>query len=343
MNHGCPNVEQASKRRVEIDYVKGFAIIMLICSHCIAKENVAKTWISAFNMPIFFIICGCLKRKSESYSLNMDNVKRYLIKRSRQLLIPYLVFGVLMICFYQVLKYLSGQELTVVEQFYKLVTFQGIDSMWFIPCYFIAEFAFAFFWLNSEDKYKLIIIASGIALVVFINALVMPQTWFSRIILKAFIGLIFICIGYIIEQHNLINICKGIPGVILFLLASLSSLKNGFIGIGALELKHVGLFYMNATIISICLLSIFQSIVQMENTEKKILKEFGQKSIVVLCTNNLFIEIIRLLDYKITGNFLINHGMAGNIVFALIIISIEWFMIMISRSKVGVLFGFNNR
>lgn len=256
---------------------------------------------------------------------------------------PYFVFGILMIGFYQTLNILSGQELTFNEQFFKPITFQGIDSMWFILCYFIAEFAFIFFLLNMADKYKKITIIGGVILVVIFNAVGMSQSWLLRIILKVFIGLIFICIGYEIEQYNLIGICKSIPRIVLFLIASLSSVGNGFIGIGALELKNVGLFYINAVILSICFLSIFQSIAQMENTEKKKLKEFGQKSIVVLCTNNLFIEIIRLLDYKITGNFLINHGMVGNIIFALMIISIEYFMIVISRSKVGVLFGFNNR
>lgn len=48
MNHVKNSMKQASKRRVELDYIKGFAIIMLIFSHCISEENLIKTWIFLF-------------------------------------------------------------------------------------------------------------------------------------------------------------------------------------------------------------------------------------------------------------------------------------------------------
>jgi len=53
-----------SIRYTWIDNLKGFAIIMMILSHCIPGESVIKTWISSFNMPLFFIIGGYLRGKN---------------------------------------------------------------------------------------------------------------------------------------------------------------------------------------------------------------------------------------------------------------------------------------
>lgn len=47
-------------RIASIDYTKGFAIIMLLLSHCITENGYLKTWIFAWHMPIFFVICGIL-------------------------------------------------------------------------------------------------------------------------------------------------------------------------------------------------------------------------------------------------------------------------------------------
>ena len=67
---------------------------------------------------------------------------------------------------------------------------------------------------------------------------------------------------------------------------------------------------------------------------------FGQNSIVILCTNNLIIEVCRLLDYKIFGNILISWGLYGNIIFTIILIAIEIpIIILTKKTKLSILFG----
>lgn len=42
-----------------IDYVKGIAILLLVVSHCLSG-GFLRSWITSFDMPVFFIICGIL-------------------------------------------------------------------------------------------------------------------------------------------------------------------------------------------------------------------------------------------------------------------------------------------
>jgi len=71
----------------------------------------------------------------------------------------------------------------------------------------------------------------------------------------------------------------------------------------------------------------------------ELLKCFGENTIVVVCTNNLIIECIRLLDYKLFDNFLVNKGIIGSIIFSIIMIVIEYTLIKISKSRFSILFG----
>ncbi len=79
-------------------------------------------------------------------------------------------------------------------------------------------------------------------------------------------------------------------------------------GISALEFQNVFLFYLIAIVESISLLAIFTQINRLCQRRLRLLELFGRNTIVVVCTNNLFIEIVRLLDHKITGDILLQWG-----------------------------------
>lgn len=114
---------------------------------------------------------------------------------------------------------------------------------------------------------------------------------------------------------------------------------NGAVGIGSLRFNSVLLFYSNAIITSIAILSIFKYAEQ-KTLHLKWLSMFGKESIVILCTNNLLIETIRLLDYKITGNFLLNYGLLGCLVFTGILAILEYGIIRMTRQRfIRLLFG----
>ncbi len=183
-------------RRADLDMVKGFAILIMLLFHCMT-ENYLKTWISSFNMPIFFVICGIIHAAKEN---QVEKFKKILCKRCRSLMLPYLVWGLVLIGFFQLLNVAAGNKLTIAQQLFRLVTLQGIESMWFLSCYMIAELLFACLYM------RLPLVGRGIGLAVMVLGLFaitlmgMPKLWILRLLIKIVVGLSFIYIGYAIER-----------------------------------------------------------------------------------------------------------------------------------------------
>ena len=65
----------------------------------------------------------------------------------------------------------------------------------------------------------------------------------------------------------------------------------------------------------------------------------GKNTLIVVCTNNLLIEIVRLLDYKITGDFFLKNGIVGSFIMAVVIAALEIPFIFVSDRKARILFG----
>ena len=131
------------KARVNyIDYVKGFGILLLLLYHSMnTGTNYVGEWITSFNMPIFFIICGFLlyfRFGNDFFNINIVKVFK---RRVWQLIVPYFVFCFLLMFMHVILHFLDGgtEAGMFKEYLFRIFSLQGIDSLWFIPCYFMAE------------------------------------------------------------------------------------------------------------------------------------------------------------------------------------------------------------
>ena len=187
-----------------IDYVKVFGLILLLLSHSMdTTTNYIGEWVTSFNMPIFFIICGFLLRLRFGNDLVHVNIVAVLKRRLWQLAIPYFVFCFLLVFMYIVLSYLSGGgEYTgsiFKESMFKIFSLQGIDFLWFIPCYFIVELLFLA--ILKYAKYP-VCINLIICLVVVLGTILFGQEemqWYYMMLLKIGLGLFFIISGYYIS------------------------------------------------------------------------------------------------------------------------------------------------
>lgn len=315
-----------TKRRKGLDYAKGIGIILLIFTHCFSGyDNPLKNWITSFNMPLFFIICGviiCMK-----YELNIidNSFINYFKKRFQQLIVPYLFFGIVLITFFQILHFIGGEPYNLTMLLFKLLTFQGIESMWFIPIYLISEFLFIFCFLKI-DKYpralSFFVLINGIIL---INLYGIAKSELVEKLILIVLSLIFIYVGYLLEKFNIVERIPHLIAILLFILSTVLAIKNGFIGMASLELGNILFTLFNATILNICLIKFCNYLGRLIDLSKLML--IGKNSIVILCTNNLIVEIIRLIDYKLTSNFLLRSGLIGAIIFSLIVIIIEYMVI----------------
>ena len=221
---------------------------------------------------------------------------------------------------------------------FSLFSFQGIESMWFLPVYFFGELIFVYWFYDLNDKNKIMSFIISIAFVVCASFYGFPSFWLFRSLFRILIGFVFICFGYFIGKYRIIqnvSIKSGILGIIIF---SFLAIFNGFVGIGSLELQNVFLFFINGMALSFLIIWVC---LQLEKNcfNLNVLNEFGKNTIVIVCTNNLFIEIIRLLDYKLTGNFLLNMGMFGSVLFFVILSFLEYLVIKVTKGKLSFLFG----
>ena len=92
-----------------------------------------------------------------------------------------------------------------------------------------------------------------------------------------------------------------------------------------MSVNHLGnpiIYYFTASSITISILFFMH---KLENKSLKImdiLTIFGKNSIVLLVTNNLIIEMLRLIDYKILGNLFMKSRICGSATLTLLILDI---------------------
>lgn len=325
------------KRVIAIDSAKGIAILMLLLSHCITGEGYLKIWIFSWHMPIFFIICGLLNQLRNPKGQPLCQLKPWLKRRLKQIFVPYFIFGLFYIIFINGLYYISGNKINLLNECISLITMQGVASMWFLPVFFFSEMFFVFFIAKLSNILQALFIIITIFLLTQLQYNgEMPTDKIVRLLLKILVALSFVILG------NRIGILfnRHIPFLLLMislLITSLISLYNGFVGIGALLFGNVILFFITGFFISYSIIMLFKVI--SNNVDLSLLNLFGANSIIILVTNNLFIEVFRLLEYNLFNNFFLENGFIGGLLMTIILIIPEYYLICLSKGKVGIIFG----
>lgn len=330
-------------RKKYLDYTKGFSIILMCFAHTMSGQNPISTWIFSFHMPVFFIVSGILiSNRWSNANPSIDDCVMLCKKRLFQLGIPYFFWGIILAAFYTLLSFISGEDIKIGYYLFRLITFQGINSLWFIPCFFVAE-QFTVISLMSEISKRVAWV--GVMIIVAYICLCshnIPELWILRLLLKIFVGFSFTYMGYWLGRMKTaekLSVRVSIFGVIV---GTALALYNGFVAIGSLEFHNGILFYTNALLMSISIISLFYHM-EGRNCNLKLLGFLGRDTIVLLCTNNLLIEIIRLIDYKLMGNVLLSLGMLGCLLFTIILLVLEIMAIYISYTRVAIVFGKRRR
>lgn len=329
-----------SKRLLFIDYTKGLGIILLLFAHTmIIDDHYIGIWISSFFMPLFFVTCGILLflkfgEKKPSFS---DWIILF-FKRLFQLGIPYVAFCVILSLFYISLSLFSKTDINILNFLWRIISLKGIDSMWFIPVFFFAELFFAILLVLPRLSLcmQVIVFAVGVFFICFNTT---SNNYFLFFIIRVFVCSVFISIGFWLAKLKILEKANIVISCLLIVVGIPLAIYNGPIGLAVLRLNNGWIFLLTASINCIGIM-LFFALLEKKGIQLHFLEMFGKNSIVVLCTNNLFIETIRLLDSKITNNFLSNAGVLGSIIFTCILLVLEFAMIKISRiKKVSTLFG----
>lgn len=275
------NEKNITNRKIWIDNIKGFAIFLVILGHTpISESNRAIfTWIYSFHMPLFFIVSGVL------FSNKEKNYLKFLKKNILALIVPYLIFQIINVIFYDSWNFLFGNFIPprrIINQILGLfIQYRGTayaSGLWFLPCLFLMRnLLFLIEKISNKNKYIviMILILTGIFYQLFIN---LPLPWYLDIV---FINFIFLCIGYYFKEIIVNFDFKWYIIVLLMFLHLFSTYFNYRIHSFSTNLYwnqygNILLFYMASITGSILWIVLFKKFISKSN----LLTYIGKNSIV---------------------------------------------------------------
>lgn len=292
-----------------IDIAKGMAILCMVLGHTYSMQEkpFIFIWIYSFHMPLFFITSGILYRIKRSGEQKYSSLIQ---KKTKTLLIPYLIWNTIYQIFISILNFRGGKNIWLTN-LQHIIYFNG-SAMWFLPVMFIASLIFL---VTIKNKYLNIILGITLA-IVGIN---MPEcSYMLEVVFRAFVGVIFIEIGYYFYDMYINNFSKIIL-VIVIGLDILGVQKNGLVNLSDRLFNNPYIYIWTACLGTYI---IYKLSIYLDKRNIRLLEYWGKNSIKILCLHGFIIEIIRLVDYKIFGNVLVCMGRWEGVVFTSIIMII---------------------
>lgn len=319
-----------SKRLQYLDYAKGIGILLMLFQHSMPQHNLWLLFIMSFVMPLFFIVGGFLMYHKEKNGKEMCISRTYFTRRLKRIGLPYLLGCLVLTLFFELLSITQGEH-SIKGNIFRIITLQGVESMWFLPVYLFSEILFLLL-----AKYRRILYYSGILVLILLFFIVRFEyfPWPYALIVKTLMGFVFFIGGYLLASSQLIR-RPFIYLVPLWVIGLCCAYFNGFASFA--ELHNPVLYLLSGLFISAFVLYFSLLLESKQSSINKVLNYFGRDTLLILCTNNLIIESIRLADYKITGSFLLHHGMQGTLIMFLCVSIAEATVIYFYRRLVDAL------
>lgn len=155
-------MKNLQKNYIELDYLKGIAIILVILGHSFSftgfdllnKEKYFAYYyifntIYSFHMPLFFIVAGFLSNKEYF-------IKPFYLSKIKRLLIPYIFINIIdYIPRHMFKNFVNNSE----NSLFRIIFYSGVAT-WFIYTLFMIFLIFPFLdkYLFKKDKYHLLLL-----------------------------------------------------------------------------------------------------------------------------------------------------------------------------------------
>lgn len=151
---------KAKQRDKSIDIAKGIGIILVVYGHmvCPIKEEIL-----LFHMPLFFLLSGY-------FFSSKDSVKDFLRKKSKALLVPFVLFYILSFLYMVISKILKGESfISYILSFQSFVA--PNPPLWFLLSLF--EIFVIFFIVEKyiHSEILKLVITCGITLIGYLCAM----------------------------------------------------------------------------------------------------------------------------------------------------------------------------
>ena len=186
-----------SKKRLEwVDIARGILIIFV----CIGHGNTYwffNKWIYSFHVSAFFILSGMLFKTNSGESFHV-----FLVKKSKRLLLPYVLLGAIYIIIKTVLTFYFEQKIIILDLLKEFLLGRNIGSSWFIIALFLIVIS-EFFLHKLKLKHRLPIIACLFAIGFIINYYIEEQFFLN--IPAVLVSILLFETGFLAKQYDIIT------------------------------------------------------------------------------------------------------------------------------------------
>lgn len=299
------------KRNAVIDIYKGIGIILMLMGH-VGFGDISSHIVHAFNMPMFFFVSGFLYDETQKY-----NFKKYLNRKSKGLLYPYLIFGLMNYIIYVILQCARNEIISVSpirHMFFVNTTGMVSGSMWFLTALWISS---VLFWIVNSTCKKTSVKSLVFVVIVLIGIFIAEYSPFRLPFAMdaGMVGAGIQYIGYVCRKEksrDIINrLCnlsfaKTCIGILVF---SILALCNGEINMRTGVYHNIVLFGMNAIVGSLLAYNLSLHIDSIKNFKItcmdntiKIIERIGRNSLMYVCMNDIIIaEVKHILKLMCKG------------------------------------------
>lgn len=304
--------DEITKERINyIDIYKGIGIILMVMGHVGFGVRFDK-FIHGFHMPMFFFVSGFLTKSIE----NIDT-KKYLLRKIKTLLIPYIFFGVFHYIFWEIAIDKFNGNFTPLKTLFWINTDNNMPiagALWFLTALFFVDIIYLF--MEKIIKNRIIIIVLVCLLFCFgIFEIKILNFRLPFAIDSAFVGLGLFYIGQILRKNQnkkfilLILNLKDPLVILISLIVYLSIIFNHYVNMRTGSYSFIPFFLINSVVASCMLINISKFIEKKFKSSiflylQKYFIYIGKNSMIFLCLNQIVIlclkYIIRIPNYYIT-------------------------------------------
>ncbi len=290
------------KRISYLDMARGIGMVLVVMGHVTYINPNVRHFITAFHMPLFFLISGMLLDIKKEEEKNYSWLFR---KKLQRIMIPYVVFSLASFVVEGARVWIKGLDEwnVVLRQLFQSCCLQGVSTLWFLPALLMSELLFIGI-RKKTNHIGTILVCLGIVVGCYLlndyEQIFYQYRAVSRfyrllhdvcsMIIRNLFCVGFICVGYYISHWFM----KFIKNRLLELVCLLGFAILGYVAInngGAAELRSVQIgslpLYMlgavggSMTIVFLC--KCLQGV--LFTPFRKIMEFYGRNSLIIMVTH----------------------------------------------------------
>lgn len=322
------------KQRIAyLDMVRGLGIFLVVLGHISDISEPVRGVVTAFHMPLFFVVSGILFFESKEED---DDFRTIIRKKGYRLMLPYLVFSLLYLLIEAarlMTKHSDSREI-LIRQIYQSASLYGVSTLWFLSTLFLSTLVF---WgIRKYTSHAGTIASVAVLIIVSYYGnlaeqsffLPLTEAWrfelmrdFLSVILRSMFCVCYLCGGYYFAY--VLRMCKrnkkreAISAAVLFLLLLLLCNRSGVIDIRTMVLGNLFVCLGGNFSGSFAVILFWRAMEGMALTPiGKLLSYFGRNSLIIMLTHIDF----RILNYSTQLATLINRVFQNHFLYCILIL-----------------------